>query len=162
MQRKNRKTFHLQKIMMLSVISMPQLQFCPLFLSWAPGNPAQKCTFIHPCNFDLIPKMKEQLHGIQFTTGPFKLSKEQVLLMPFSVLKMHFDMQEMFVNLRKYRVIQILCTHTDGCRLWPWLAYLPGSRPSYWRCFQTLTQLFQFIFRVDGHAHRHTFAKQRR
>ena len=27
------------------------------------------------------------------------------------------------------------------------------------RCFQTLTVLFQLIFRVGGHAHRHTFAK---
>ena len=26
--------------------------------------------------------------------------------------------------------------------------------------FQTLTLLFQFIFRVDGHAHRRTFAKR--
>ena len=53
-----------------------------------------------------------------------------------------------------YTVIQLLCTHTDGCRSRPWLARWPVSRPSYWRCFQTLTLLFQVIFRVDGHAHR--------
>ena len=60
-----------------------------------------------------------------------------------------------------YRVIQILCAHTDGCRLRPWLAYWPVSGPTYWGCFQTLTLLFQFIFRVDGPAHRHTFAKRK-
>ena len=27
---------------------------------------------------------------------------------------------------------------------------LPVSGPSYWRCFQTLTLLFQFIFRING------------
>ena len=52
-----------------------------------------------------------------------------------------------------YRVIQILCAHTDSCRSRPWLARCPLSGPSYWRCFQTLTLLLQVIFRVDGHVH---------
>ena len=30
-----------------------------------------------------------------------------------------------------YRVIQILRAHTDGCRLWSWLALWPVSGPSY-------------------------------
>ena len=37
----------------------------------------------------------------------------------------------------------------------------PVSEPSDCRCFQTLTVLFQFIFRVDGHAQRRTFAKRK-
>ena len=45
-----------------------------------------------------------------------------------------------------YRVIQILCAHTYGCRLRPSLACWPVSGPSDSRCFQTLTLLFQFIF----------------
>ena len=61
-----------------------------------------------------------------------------------------------------YRVIQILRAASDGCRSRPWLACWPASGPLYSRCFQTLTLLFQFIFRVDGHAHRRTFAKRRR
>ena len=32
---KNKETFHLQIITMLSLTFIPQLQFCPLFLSWA-------------------------------------------------------------------------------------------------------------------------------
>ena len=61
-----------------------------------------------------------------------------------------------------YRVIQILRAASDGCRSRPWLACWPASGPLYSRCFQTLTLLFHFIFRVDGHTHRRTFAKQRR
>ena len=30
-----------------------------------------------------------------------------------------------------------------------------------WRCFQTFTVLFQFIFRVYGHVHELTFAKRK-
>ena len=56
------------------------------------------------------------------------------------------------------RVIQILRAASDGCRPWPWLACWPANGPLYSRCFRTLTLLFQFIFRVDGHAHRRTFA----
>ena len=48
-----------------------------------------------------------------------------------------------------YTVIQILPTHTDGCRSGPWLAYWPVSGTSYWRFFQTLILLFQVIFWVD-------------
>ena len=59
-----------------------------------------------------------------------------------------------------YRVIQILCVQIYGCRLQPSLACWPVSGPSDCRCFRTLTLLFQFIFRVDGHAHQRTFAKQ--
>ena len=59
----------------------------------------------------------------------------------------------------KNTVIQILRAASDGCRSWPWLAYSRVSGPSDCRCFQTLTVLFQFIFWVDGHAHRRTFAK---
>ena len=61
-----------------------------------------------------------------------------------------------------YRASQILCTATDGCRSRPWLACQLPSEASYWSCSQTLTLLFQFSFRVDGHAHRHTFAMRRR
>ena len=61
-----------------------------------------------------------------------------------------------------YRVIQILRAHTDGCRSRPCLACWPASGPLYSCCFQTLPLLFQFIFRVDGHVHRRTFAKRRR
>ena len=59
------------------------------------------------------------------------------------------------------RASQILCTAIDGCCLRSWLAYLPASGASYWRCSQTLTLLFQLSFWVDGHMHRHTFAKRR-
>ena len=38
-------------------------------------------------------------------------------------------------------------------------AWLAGHRSD--DCFQTLTLLFQVIFRVDGHVHRNTFAKWR-
>ena len=48
-----------------------------------------------------------------------------------------------------------------GCCLWPWLACWSASGPLYLCCFQTLTVLFQFIFRVDDHAHRRTFSKQK-
>ena len=41
------------------------------------------------------------------------------------------------------------------------IAYSRVSGPSDCRCFQTFTVLFQFIFRVDGHAHRRTFAKRK-
>ena len=40
-------------------------------------------------------------------------------------------------------------------------SYSRVSGPSGCRCFQTLTVLFQFIFRVDGHVHRRTFAKRK-
>ena len=61
-----------------------------------------------------------------------------------------------------YRVIQILDVHTDCCHSRPWLACWSESGPLYSRCFQTLTQIFQFIFPVDGHVLRRTFAKWRR
>ena len=60
------------------------------------------------------------------------------------------------VYLLNYRVIQILRAASDGCRSRPWVAHSRVSGPSVCRCFQTLTVLFQFIFRVDGRAHRHT------
>ena len=68
----------------------------------------------------------------------------------------------LFENFTYSTVIQILHPASDGCRLRPWLACWPASGPLYSRCFQTLTLLFQFIFRVDGHVHRCTFAKRRR
>ena len=57
----------------------------------------------------------------------------------------------------KYRVIQILCAHTDGCRSQPSLAYLRAITVT----LLPNTLLFQFIFRIDGHAHRRTFAKRK-
>ena len=68
--------------------------------------------------------------------------------------KIDFGAHNRFYRLSNdiYRVIQIIGAHTDGCRSRPSLAYSPVSGPSEWRCFQTLTLLFQFIFRVDGHA----------
>ena len=58
-------------------------------------------------------------------------------------------------------VIQILRAASDGCRSRPCLAYSRINGPSDCRCFQTLTVLFQFIFLVDGHVHRRTFAKRK-
>ena len=46
----------------------------------------------------------------------------------------------------KYRVIQILCAHTDGCCSRPWLVCWPASGPLYSRCFQTLTLLFHSFY----------------
>ena len=50
--------------------------------------------------------------------------------------------------LTNYIASQILSAHTDGCCPRPWFACQPASGASYWRCFRTLTLLFQFIFRV--------------
>ena len=58
-----------------------------------------------------------------------------------------------------HRTFQMLSAHADGCHSRPWLVRWPASGPSYRRCFQTLTLLFQFIFRVDGHVHRYTFCE---
>ena len=68
-----------------------------------------------------------------------------------------------FLPLNRVILVQttrILRSASDGCRSRPWLAYSRVSGPSHCRCFQTLTVLFQFIFRVDGHMHRRTFAKR--
>ena len=43
---------------------------------------------------------------------------------------------------RTYRVIQILCAASDGCRSWPWLTYSQVSGPSDCRYFQILTVIW--------------------
>ena len=63
------------------------------------------------------------------------------------------------IFLRNYRAYQILRTASDGVRSRPWLASRPTSAALHWRCSQTLTLIFQFNFRADGHAHRRIFAK---
>ena len=122
---------------------------------WTLGNaithhPAPKCTFCTKNTF--IAKLAYNLRCNA----------------RFSIINMQYQGDQMSDFCRtvlqaiKYRVIQILCMHTDGCRSPSWLAHLPVSGPSYWRYFQTLTLLFQVIFRVDGHVYWRTFAKRRR
>ena len=51
---------------------------------------------------------------------------------------------------------------TGGYRRLSLAAFARLPAVSYWRCFQTLTLLFQFSFQIVGYAHRRTFAKRRR
>ena len=52
------------------------------------------------------------------------------------------------VNIQNF---QILCVATDGCRSRPWLAGLPTSGSTYWRCSQTLTVIsVQFLSPISS------------
>ena len=81
----------------------------------------------------------------------FKINNEK--LFPVGIARVN-------IILFKYRVIQLLRAHTDGCRSRPWLACWPASGPLYSRCFQTLT-VISVYFPLDGHAHGRTFANRR-
>ena len=59
-----------------------------------------------------------------------------------------------FPNTTRGYKLQLLATYRLAC--------LTASGASYWRYSQTVTLLFQFSFRVDGHAYRRTFGKRRR
>ena len=92
---------------------------------------------LSPCDFFLFPRLKTHLKELCFG-APDNIQTavtNQLKAIPVSEFQHCYEEcktcpQCCVVSQGRYRVIQIICAHTDGCRWWPWRARCPVSGPS--------------------------------